>query len=124
MGRVWDSPSAVQSLNPMVADCGLRTTLRVVPVFASLFPLRWWQMMSAAKANSIAQPLASPAWRYGLAFCSIATALGLARIFLHFHLPQPFAAFALSAIAITFWYGGTKAGILAALLASILRFSL
>lgn len=47
----------------------------------------------------------------------------LARIFLHFHLPQPFAAFALSAIAITFWYGGTKPGIVAALLASIIRYT-
>jgi PAS domain S-box-containing protein len=61
--------------------------------------------------------------RYGLAFVSIAVALGLARIFLHFNLPQPFAAFALSAIAITFWYGGNKPGILAALLASIIRYS-
>ena len=54
---------------------------------------------------------------------SIAVALGLARIFLYFHWPQPFAAFALSAIAITFWYGGTKAGILATLLASIVRYT-
>jgi PAS domain S-box-containing protein len=36
-------------------------------------------------------------------------------------LPQPFAAFALSAIAITFWYGGAKPGILAAVLASVVR---
>jgi PAS domain S-box-containing protein len=61
--------------------------------------------------------------RYGLAFVSVGAALGLARIFLYFHLPQPFAAFALSAIAITFWYGGTKPGIVAALLASIIRYS-
>jgi PAS domain S-box-containing protein len=49
--------------------------------------------------------------------------MGLARLFLYFHLPQPFAAFALSAIAITFWYGGTKPGIVAALLASIIRYT-
>jgi PAS domain S-box-containing protein len=61
--------------------------------------------------------------RYGLAFVSVGAALGLARIFLYFHLPQPFAAFALSAIALTFWYGGTKPGIVAALLASIIRYS-
>jgi PAS domain S-box-containing protein len=61
--------------------------------------------------------------RYGLAFASVAAAMGLARIFLYFQLPQPFAAFALSAIAITFWYGGTKPGIVAALLASIIRYS-
>lgn len=61
--------------------------------------------------------------RYGLAFVSVAAALGLASTFLYFHLPQPFAAFALSAIAITFWYGGTKPGIVAALLASIIRYA-
>lgn len=60
-------------------------------------------------------------WRYGLALVSVAIALGLARTFLDFHLPQPFAVFALSAIAITFWYGGTKPGILASLLALIVR---
>jgi PAS domain S-box-containing protein len=60
--------------------------------------------------------------RYGLAFVSVAAAMGLARIFLYFRLPQPFAAFALSAIAITFWYGGTVPGIVAAALASIVRY--
>jgi len=70
----------------------------------------------------IARPAASAALRYGLAFASIAAALGLAHTFLYFHLPQPFAAFALSAIAITFWYGGTKPGIVAAVLASIVRY--
>src|SRR2546430_6676164 len=69
-----------------------------------------------------ARPVASAALRYGLAFASVAVALGLARIFLYFHLPQPFAAFALSAIAITFWYGGTKPGIVAAVLASIVGY--
>ena len=71
----------------------------------------------------IARPAASAALRYGLAFASIAAALGLAHTFLYFHLPQPFAAFALSAIAITFWYGGTKPGIVAAALASIIRYT-
>ena len=61
------------------------------------------------------------ALRYGLALISVAVAAGLARAFLHFHLPQPFAAFALSAIAITFWYAGTAPGILAAVLASLVR---
>src|SRR5207249_8929782 len=71
----------------------------------------------------IARPAASAALRYGLAFASIAAALGLAHTFLYFHLPQPFAAFALSAIAITFWYGGTKPVIVAAALASIIRYT-
>jgi len=61
--------------------------------------------------------------QYGLAFVSIAVAMGLARIFLYFHLPQPFAAFALSAIAITFWYGGTTPGIVATVLASFIRYT-
>jgi len=73
------------------------------------------------KAKWIARPAASVALRYGLALVSVAAALGLARTFLYFHLPQPFTAFALSAIAITFWYGGTRSGILAALLSAIVR---
>src|SRR5260370_31434710 len=76
------------------------------------------------RANQIAswplRPSASIALRYGLALVSLAVALGLAQTFLHFHLPQPFTAFALSAIAITFWYGGIGARIFAAVLASIL----
>ena len=59
--------------------------------------------------------------RYGLALVSIVIAFGVARLFLHFHLPQPFTAFALCAIAITFWYGGTGAGILATLLSALVR---
>ncbi len=69
----------------------------------------------------MSQSTVSAVLRYGLPFASIAVALGISRIFLYFHLPQPFTAFALSAIAITFWYGGTKPGILAAALASFVR---
>jgi PAS domain S-box-containing protein len=42
-------------------------------------------------------------------------------MFLHFHLPQPFTSFAMSAIAITFWYGGAGPGILAAVLSIFIR---
>ncbi|MCU1272202.1 MAG: hypothetical protein JWN74_3496 [Acidobacteriaceae bacterium] len=59
--------------------------------------------------------------RYGLAFVSVTAALGLARAFLYFHLPQPFTSFAMSAIAITFWYGGAKPGTLAAVLSIVIR---
>jgi C4-dicarboxylate-specific signal transduction histidine kinase len=69
----------------------------------------------------VGRPAASGVLRYGLALVSVAAAFGLARIFVHYQLPQPFAAFALSAIAVTFWYGGTKPGILAALASSIVR---
>ena len=66
-----------------------------------------------------------PAWpvamRYGLAVVSVAAALGLSLAFVHFHLPQPFGTFALSAVALTFWYAGTAPGILAAVLSSAVR---
>ena len=63
----------------------------------------------------------SRALRYGLAFVSVAAALGLSLAFSHFHLPQPFGSFAISAIAITFWYAGTAPGIFAAVLSSVVR---
>src|SRR5882757_2162201 len=78
-------------------------------------------MGHTGKTNWIAWAGASVILRYGLAFASVAAALGLAHAFLYFRLPQPFAAFALTAIAITFWYGGTKPGILAALLSCLVR---
>jgi PAS domain S-box-containing protein len=62
-----------------------------------------------------------PAVRYGLALVSVAAAAGLTQLLLHFHLPLTFNAFALSAIAITFWYGGTRPGILAAVLSALVR---
>src|SRR4029077_8754323 len=61
------------------------------------------------------------ALRYGLALLSVSAVIVLARTFLHYGLPLPFTAFALSAIAITFWYGGTKPGILAALISWLVR---
>jgi len=78
-------------------------------------------MDSQAKLIWTAQPSISFASRYGLAVVSVAAALGLAGVFAHFHVPQTFGAFALSAIAVTFWYAGTKPGILAALLSSVVR---
>src|SRR6201998_1141376 len=72
-------------------------------------------------ANCLLKPGASIALRYGIALVSVSAALGLAQTFLRFHLPQPFTAFALSAVAITFWYGGTGPGILATVLASLVR---
>src|SRR5882762_278160 len=78
-------------------------------------------MSHPGKTKWTSRPAASAALSYVLAVVSVAAALGLARAFLHFHLPQPFTAFALCAIAITFWYGGTKPGILAAVLSLIVR---
>src|SRR6201993_4674665 len=78
-------------------------------------------MTDSATASRLTGPGASFARRYGLAFASVAGALLLDRLFNHFNLPHPFAAFALSAIAITFWYAGTKPGIVAVLLSSLIR---
>src|SRR5258705_7934048 len=78
-------------------------------------------MADSATAKKMARHGASFARRYGLAFVSVTGALLLELLFHHFNLPHPFAAFALSAIAITFWYGGTKPGIVAVLLSSLVR---
>src|ERR1700752_5325925 len=78
-------------------------------------------MTDSATTIELRRPSASFARRYGLAFAAVAGALLLDLLFHHFNLPHPFAAFALSAIAITFWYGGTKPGIVAVLLSSLIR---
>src|SRR5271168_2820768 len=78
-------------------------------------------MADSVTARKSTAPGGSFARRYGLAFASVAGALLLDLLFHHFNLPHPFAAFALSAIAITFWYGGTKPGIVAVLLSSLIR---
>src|ERR1700761_3600783 len=78
-------------------------------------------MPDSATAKKLMLPAVSFARRYGLAFISVTGALLLELLFHHFNLPHPFAAFALSAIAITFWYGGTKPGIVAVLLSSLIR---
>ena len=78
-------------------------------------------MEKPGKAKWIARSTASPAMHYALALFSVAAAAGLAQLFLYFHLPLAFNAFALSAIAITFWYGGTKPGIFAAVLSALVR---
>jgi PAS domain S-box-containing protein len=67
-------------------------------------------------------PLPMPAlMRYGLAVASVGAALALTFVFLQFNLPLPFTSLALSAIAVTFWFGGTKPGIVAFLLAMMTR---
>src|SRR5216684_9112841 len=78
-------------------------------------------MADSAITKWIARPGVSFATRYGLALASVTGALLLELLFHHLNLPHPFAAFALSAIAITFWYGGTKPGIVAVLLSSLIR---
>jgi hypothetical protein len=77
-------------------------------------------MADSATAKKMARPGASLARRYGLAFVSVTGPLLLELVFHHFNLPHSFAAFALSAIAATFWYAGTKPGIVAVLLSSLI----
>lgn len=91
--------------------------------YCAMIPRRGTEVAAANNARRTASPAGSVFLRYGLSFVSILFAFVVARIFLHFQLPQPFAVFALSAIAITFWYGGTKPGIVAVLLALIVRSS-
>jgi PAS domain S-box-containing protein len=78
-------------------------------------------MEYSSNARWISKSASSISRRYGLAVVLVAIAFGISRILLHFHLPQMFATFAFTAIAITFWYGGTKPGILAAVLSAIVR---
>src|SRR6266404_248948 len=78
-------------------------------------------MADSTTAIKMARPDASFARRYGLALVSVSGALLLELLFHHCNLPHPFAAFALSAIAIMFWYCGTKPGIVAVLLSSLIR---
>jgi hypothetical protein len=78
-------------------------------------------MADSSTAKKLTRPGASSARCYGLAFVSVTGALLLELLFHTFNLPHPFAAFALSGIAITFWYAGTKPGIVAVLLSSLIR---
>src|SRR6266576_397530 len=78
-------------------------------------------MADSATTKWIARPGVSFATHYGLALASVTGALLLELLFRYFNLPHPFAAFALSAIAVTFWYAGTKPGIVAVLLSSLIR---
>src|SRR5580698_4847418 len=67
------------------------------------------------------RPAKSLPGRYGLAIGSVLAALCISLALINFHVPQTFGAFALSAIAITFWYAGTAPGVLAAVLSSLVR---
>jgi PAS domain S-box-containing protein len=78
-------------------------------------------MDTPERANSAVRPVWHFTRRYGIALASVGAAFILERIFLHFHLPQAFGLFAVSAIAITFWYAGTAPGVFAAILSSIVR---
>ena len=56
-----------------------------------------------------------------MAVVSVVVAFIAARAFLYFHLPLAIMSFSFCAIAITFWYGGIGPGILALILAVLIR---
>ena len=80
-----------------------------------------WSENGKSARGGWRQPAMSVALRYGLALVSVSVAFVLAHTFLYYGLPQPFTAFAPSAMAGTFWYCGTKPGILAALISWLVR---
>ncbi len=58
---------------------------------------------------------------YALAVVSMVVAVLAARTLLDLHVPLAITAFSFCAIAITFWYGGTGPGLLATVLAVVVR---
>ncbi len=100
---------------PLLGSYDTRFVVASIPIAISIC---YMAVVYTSKTKWIVRPAAV---RYGSALVSVAAALALARTFLYFHLPQPFTAFALCAIAITFWYGGTTPGILAAVLSAVIR---
>src|SRR5438132_4302669 len=55
---------------------------------------------------------------YGLAFLTVAIALGLKLAFQHFRAPFPYTTCSMFAVAVTVWYAGARAGFFAAALSS------
>ena len=63
--------------------------------------------------------LTFPLWRYGIATVSVIAAFSIASILQYAQLRDPFALIFLAAIAISVWYGGSRAGLLGILLSTI-----
>src|ERR1700757_1013027 len=72
-------------------------------------------------SNWLRRPKLRQALGYLLAVASVGLALVAATTFLHYHLPLAIMSFSFCAIAITFWYAGIGPGILALLLAVLIR---
>jgi len=63
-----------------------------------------------------ARPASAAVLRYGAGVILVAGALATALVLRHENLPHPFTSFSFAAIAVTFWYGGTRPGLLALVL--------
>jgi len=78
-------------------------------------------MFDRLVAIQFARPKLRHMLGYLLAVASVGLALVAARTFLHFHLPLAIMSFSFCAIAITFWYAGIGPGVLALVLALLVR---
>ena len=78
-------------------------------------------MSEKFKANWLRRPKLRQALGYLLAVASVGLAFIGATTFLHYHLPLAIMSFSFCAIAITFWYAGIGPGILALVLAVLIR---
>jgi transcriptional regulator with GAF, ATPase, and Fis domain len=72
-------------------------------------------------ADWLRRPKLRHAIGYLLAVASVGLAFVAARTFLHYHLPLAIMSFSFCAIAITFWYAGIGPGVLALVLAVLIR---
>jgi transcriptional regulator with GAF, ATPase, and Fis domain len=72
-------------------------------------------------ANWLRRTKLRRAFGYLLAVASVGLAFVAATTFLHYHLPLAIMSFSFCAIAITFWYAGIGPGILALVLAVLIR---
>jgi transcriptional regulator with GAF, ATPase, and Fis domain len=72
-------------------------------------------------SNWLKMPTVRAVLGYVLAVVSVIAAFLAARALLYFHLPLAIVSFSFCAIAVTFWYGGIRPGILALVLAVIIR---
>lgn len=108
MASLWKPGNEVEGLSVIHSTHLFRE--KEAPKLNQIVKLKW-----------TTEPAKSRARRYGLAIVSVSAALCISLAFVHFHVPQTFGLFAVSAIAITFWYAGTAPGVLAAVLSSLVR---
>jgi C4-dicarboxylate-specific signal transduction histidine kinase len=72
-----------------------------------------------SESQSFMRPARSPVYRYGIAVLAVAIALGIKLTLLQFNVTYPLSSSFLAAIAVAFWFGGTRPGVLSVLLSSL-----